>query len=120
MLRSLLVTFRMIKIEHSVFALPFALVSALVAAGGIPKVSQLLWILLSMVSARSCAMAFNRLADLKFDRLNPRTSKWPLASGKVSRDFVMFFIVACSLLFVYSAYRLNHLALVLSPVALLI
>jgi 4-hydroxybenzoate polyprenyltransferase len=73
-----------------------------------------------MVSARSCAMAFNRLADFRFDRLNPRTSKWPLAAGMVSKDFVILFVVVCSLVFVYSAYRLNHLALILSPVALLI
>lgn len=120
MLRSLLLTFRMIKIEHSVFALPFALTSALVAARGIPTLSQILWILVAMISARSCAMAFNRLVDRKFDRLNPRTKNWPLASGNLSQGFVILFIVIFSALFVYSAYRLNPLAFLLSPLALII
>jgi 4-hydroxybenzoate polyprenyltransferase len=120
LLRSLLLTLRMIKIEHSIFALPFALMSALIAARGIPSVSQIVWILIAMVSARSCAMAFNRLADRKFDHLNPRTKNWPLAAGALSTSFVTFFVLFCSAIFIYSAYRLNRLAFLLSPVALLI
>lgn len=120
LVQKLRLTLRMIKIEHSVFALPFALISALVAARGIPAARQLLWIVVAMVSARSAAMAFNRLADRSFDRLNPRTQKWPLAAGNLSVPFVSAFVVVCSLLLVYSAYRLNPLALALSPVALLI
>ncbi len=110
----------MIKIEHSVFALPFALMSALVAARGIPTLHQLLWILVAMVAARSCAMAFNRVADRKFDSLNPRTQKWPLAAGLLSLPFVIVFILVCTAIFVFAAYKLNSLAFVLSPVALLI
>lgn len=120
LLRMLVLTLRMIKIEHSVFALPFALISALVAANGNLTGHQLLWIVVAMVSARSCAMAFNRLADRKFDRLNPRTQKWPLASGALSVPFAALFVVICSVVFVYAASRINTLALLLSPVALLI
>lgn len=119
-LRDFRLTLRMIKVEHSVFALPFAFISALVASDGLPRPNQILWILIAMVSARSCAMAFNRLADRKFDRLNPRTLKWPLAAGLLSVPFVIFFITICSVFFVYSAFRLNELAFKLSPVALLI
>lgn len=113
-------TLRMIKIEHSVFALPFALISALVAAHGVPSWQQLAWIVVAMVSARSCAMAFNRFADRKFDRENPRTKNWPLAAGSLSPNFVLLFIIICSALFVFAAYNLNHLAFMLSPIALLI
>ncbi len=119
-LQKLGLTLRMIKIEHSVFALPFALISALVAAHGIPTPHQLLWILVAMVAARSCAMSFNRVADRKFDSLNPRTQKWPLASGLLSLPFVIFFIVVCTAIFIFAAYKLNSLAFVLSPLALLI
>lgn len=113
-------TLRMIRIEHSVFALPFALISALVAARGVPSPATLAWILVAMIAARSAAMGFNRLADRKFDRLNPRTHKWPLAAGMLSVGFVGSFVVACSLILIYAAYRLNPLALALSPVALVI
>ena len=95
-LQKLRLTLRMIKIEHSVFALPFALISALVAAHGIPTPHQLLWILVAMVAARSCAMSFNRVADRKFDSLNPRTQKWPLAAGLLSLPFVIVFIAVCT------------------------
>ena len=118
--QSFLLTLRMIKVEHSVFALPFALISAMVAAGGIPSWYRLAWILVAMVAARSCAMAFNRLADRRFDQANPRTKNWPLAAGLLSIEFVIAFVVLCSVLFIYSAYRLNHLAFILSPLALAI
>jgi 4-hydroxybenzoate polyprenyltransferase len=110
----------MIKIEHSIFALPFALVGALVAANGLPETSKILWIVVAMVAARSCAMAFNRLVDRKYDSLNPRTQKWPLAAGLLSVPFVSVFVGTCCVLFVYSAYRLNPLAFVLSPLALVV
>src|SRR5262249_28608895 len=118
--RKVQLTLRMIKIEHTVFALPFALISALVAAGGFPPWNKIGWILLAMVCARSCSMAFNRLADRQFDRLNPRTQKWPLAAGLLSVPFVAGFTVLCSAIFVFAAYRLNRLAFQLSPVALAI
>lgn len=110
----------MIKIEHSVFALPFAIISALVAARGIPQWNTLLWIVVAMIAARSCAMAFNRLVDHRFDELNPRTQRWALPSGLLSRQFVSLFVVLCAIIFVYAAFRLNRLAFLLSPLALAI
>ena len=110
----------MIKVEHSVFALPFAIISALVAARGLPDLNTLFWILIAMVSARSCAMAFNRVVDYRFDRLNPRTQKWPLAAGLLTSRFVIVFILICSALFIFAAYQLNSLAFLLSPLALAI
>lgn len=119
-LQKLRLTLRMIKIEHSVFALPFALISVLVASHGLPSLHQLLWILIAMVAARSCAMAFNRIADRKFDSLNPRTQNWPLAAGLLSLPFVIFFTIVCAAIFIFAAFNLNSLAFILSPVALLI
>jgi 4-hydroxybenzoate polyprenyltransferase len=111
-------TLEMIKWEHSVFALPFALCGAMLAAGGIPTVHQLVWIVVAMVAARSAAMAFNRLADATIDAANPRTQMRALPAGTLSREFVaLFTLVACAV-FIFAASRLNHLALLLSPVAL--
>jgi 4-hydroxybenzoate polyprenyltransferase len=108
----------MIKWEHSVFALPFALCAAMLAAGGIPSGHQLVWIVVAMVAARSAAMAFNRLADATIDAANPRTQMRALPAGTLSRQFVaMFTLVACAV-FIFAASRLNHLASLLSPVAL--
>jgi 4-hydroxybenzoate polyprenyltransferase len=108
----------MIKWEHSIFALPFALCGAMLAAGGLPAWRQLAWIIVAMVSARSAAMAFNRLADASIDAANPRTATRALPVGELTPAFVsMFVLVACGI-FVLAASRLNHLTLVLSPVAL--
>jgi len=108
----------MIKWEHSVFALPFALCGAMLAAGGIPSVHQLLWIVVAMVAARSAAMAFNRWADAAIDAANPRTSTRALPAGHLSPAFVVTFVLVSSGVFVLAASRLNRLALLLSPVAL--
>ncbi len=108
----------MIKWEHSVFALPFALCGAMLAAGGWPRAHQLLWIVVAMVSARSAAMAFNRLADASIDGANPRTRARALPAGQLTPVFVALFVVLSSALFVVAAWRLNRLALWLSPVAL--
>jgi len=110
----------MIKWEHSVFALPFALCGAMLAAGGIPAGHQLVWIVVAMVAARSAAMAFNRLADATIDAANPRTQMRALPAGTLSRQFVALFTLAACAVFVFAASRLNHLALLLSPVALLV
>lgn len=117
-LRDLRVTLEMIKWEHSVFALPFALCGAMLAAGGIPSVHQLLWIVVAMVAARSAAMAFNRWADAAIDAANPRTSTRALPAGHLSPAFVVTFVLVSSGVFVLAASRLNRLALLLSPVAL--
>jgi len=114
------IVFEMVKIEHTVFALPFAFLGAFMAARGLPNASQTGWILLAMFGVRSAAMAFNRLVDLPFDRLNPRTESRALPLGLLSRPFVAVFVAACSGIFVLSAYMLTPLAFYLSPAALLI
>ncbi len=108
----------MIKWEHSIFALPFALCGAMLAAGGWPSARQLLWIVVAMVAARSAAMAFNRLADTSIDAANPRTQTRALPAGHLSSQFVTVFVLAAAGMFVVAAGQLNRLALFLSPIAL--
>ena len=113
----------MIKFEHSVFALPFALVGALLAAragGGLPTWRQILWIVVAMVGARSAAMTMNRIADIEYDRRNPRTAKRALPAGELSLGFAWAFTALASAVLVVAAWQLNRLALELSPVALAI
>ena len=117
-LHNLRVTLEMIKWEHSIFALPFALCGAMLAAGGFPTVHQLLWIIVAMVAARSAAMAFNRWADASIDAANPRTSTRALPAVHLSPAFVVTFVIISSLVFILAASQLNRLALLLSPVAL--
>ncbi|HXQ27074.1 MAG TPA: UbiA-like polyprenyltransferase [Candidatus Acidoferrales bacterium] len=117
------VVLEMIKFEHSVFALPFALVGALLAAragGALPSWRQILWIVVAMVGARSAAMTMNRIADLEYDRRNPRTSSRALPAGHLSVGFASAFTVLASAVLVVAAWQLNLLALKLSPVALAI
>jgi 4-hydroxybenzoate polyprenyltransferase len=118
LLRSIGTTLEMIKWEHSIFALPFALCGAMLAAGGLPTARQLLWIIVCMVSARSAAMAFNRLADASIDKANPRTATRALPAGQLSRGFVIVFILFWCAVFVLGAAQLNRLTLYLSPLAL--
>ena len=117
-LHNLRVTLEMIKWEHSIFALPFALCGAMLAAGGLPSIHQLLWIIVAMVAARSAAMAFNRWADAAIDAANPRTSTRALPAGHLSPAFVVTFVGVSSGVFVLAASQLNRLSLLLSPVAL--
>ena len=117
-LRNLRVTLEMIKWEHSIFALPFALCGAMLAAGGFPSSRQLVWIIVAMIAARSAAMAFNRWADAAIDAVNPRTSTRALPAGHLSPAFVVTFVVFSSGVFILAASQLNHLSLLLSPVAL--
>jgi 4-hydroxybenzoate polyprenyltransferase len=117
-LRNLRVTLEMIKWEHSIFALPFALCGAMLAAGGFPSSRQLVWIIVAMVAARSAAMAFNRWADAAIDAVNPRTRTRALPAGHLSPAFVVTFVVISSGVFILAASQLNHLSLLLSPVAL--
>jgi 4-hydroxybenzoate polyprenyltransferase len=111
---------RMIKFSHSVFALPFALASAAMAAGGRMPWRELPWIVLAMVGARSAAMGFNRLADQAIDARNPRTAARELPRGLLSRGEVWAFVMLSALALVGAAAMLNPLCLLLSPVALLI
>ena len=117
-LHNLRVTLEMIKWEHSVFALPFALCGAMLAAGGFPTARQFVWIVVAMVAARSAAMAFNRWADAAIDAANPRTSTRALPAGHLTPAFVATFVVVSSGIFILAASQLNRLALELSPVAL--
>ncbi len=111
-------TLEMIKWEHSIFALPFALTAAVLAAGGWPPLRVLGWILVCMVSARSAAMAFNRLADAELDAANPRTAMRALPAGTLGRGFVVWFVVIASAMFLLGAAMLNRQTLVLAPIAL--
>src|SRR5208282_1594207 len=117
-LRNLKITLEMIKWEHSIFALPFALCGAMLAAGGLPAWRQLGWIVVAMVSARSAAMAFNRLADASIDAANPRTATRALPVGQLTSSFVTVFVLVACGIFVLAASQLNRLTLMLSPVAL--
>ncbi len=117
-MRKLKIILEMIKFEHTVFALPFAIMSAFIAADGIPSLAKLGWILVAMVGARSCAMAFNRLADAEIDGVNPRTSRRAIPSGLITKGAVWVFTLISAGLLVLAAWRLNPLAFALSPVAL--
>lgn len=108
----------MIKIEHTLFALPFAFLGAVLAAQGIPSTSKLLWISVAMVGARSTAMAFNRLVDAQFDARNPRTKSRALPAGLLTAGFVWIFTIASASVFLIAAAMLNRLTLILAPVAL--
>src|SRR5271157_1291637 len=114
----------MIKFEHSVFALPFALTGALLAARakqhGWPTLLQILWIVIAMVAARSAAMTLNRIADLRYDKENPRTKMRALATGALSVSFAWLFTLAAVALFFVAAWQLNPLALKLAPLAMAI
>ena len=117
-MRKLKIILEMIKFEHTVFALPFAVMSAFIAADGIPSLAKLGWILVAMVGARSCAMAFNRLADAEFDSMNPRTATRAIPAGLITKSTVWVFTIASAGLLVLAAWQLNPLAFALSPVAL--
>lgn len=117
---SLATTLEMIKWEHSIFALPFALTGAMLAANGWPSLQQLSWIVVCMVTARSAAMAFNRLADAELDAANPRTSMRALPAGHLSKKFTVGFILVMVALFILASAMLNRLTLLLAPFALFV
>ncbi len=117
----------MIKFEHSVFALPFALTGAILATRAThqnliswPTLRQFLWIVVAMVAARSAAMTMNRIADLRYDKENPRTQQRALATGALSLQFAWLFTIVAVALFFVAAWRLNLLALKLAPLAIAI
>lgn len=113
-------TLEMIKWEHSIFALPFALTATILAAHGLPAWQTMIWILVAMVAARSCAMAFNRWADADIDAANPRTKSRAIPAGLLSRQFVLGFTVLMAVLFVIASARLNRLTFYLSPLVLFV
>ena len=113
-------TLEMIKWEHSIFALPFALTAVLLATGGNPGWRTLAFILLAMVTARSCAMAFNRWADADLDAANPRTQNRAIPAGLLTREFVLGFTILMGLGFLVAAAELNRLTLYLAPFVLIV
>ena len=120
MLAKLSAIFTDIKIQHTVFALPFAVMSSFIASEGLPETKKLAWIVVCMLGARSAAMAFNRIIDARFDAKNPRTQGRALPSGRVDKNSYWLFLIVFSLVFIFSAGMLNQLALYLSPLALII
>src|SRR6266568_8258053 len=107
---------RLVKIEHTVFALPFAYVGAFLAVAGVPSAHDLVWITLAMVGARSLAMGLNRLIDARIDARNPRTATREVPSGLLTRNQVVLFCVAALALFVVAVFQLNHLVRYLWPI----
>ncbi|MBA3441830.1 MAG: UbiA family prenyltransferase [Pyrinomonadaceae bacterium] len=116
--RDLRTTLTMIKIEHTLFALPFAFLGAVLAAHGLPTMRQMLWITVAMVGARSAAMAFNRIVDREFDRRNPRTRTRAIPAGLLSLRFAWTFTLFSALIFFLAAWMLNSLTFALAPIAL--
>jgi len=106
----------LVKFQHTIFALPFALASILILAERTPSFWKVVWILVALVSARTLGMAFNRLIDEPFDRMNPRTRNWPLVSGELSREDVKRLIIISAGIFILSTLMINFLAFLLSPV----
>jgi len=113
-------TLEMIKWEHSIFALPFALTSMLLAANGLPGWRTVAWIIVAMVAARSAAMAFNRWADADLDAANPRTARRAIPAGLLTKTFVLGFTSVAAVVFLIAAAELNRLTLWLSPLVLVV
>ena len=112
-------TLAMIKFEHTLFALPFAFLGAILAAEGLPGWRQLLWITVAMFGARSAAMTFNRIIDKDYDAANPRTAGRELPTGKLSVGFAWVFLYVSIIVFLIASYSLNWMTFALSPVALI-
>ncbi|WP_456419245.1 UbiA-like polyprenyltransferase [Thermovibrio sp.] len=110
----------LIKVEHTVFALPFALTSALIAAGGFPSLYQLFWITVALFGARTAAMSLNRLIDAEIDAKNPRTANRHIPRGVVKKSEALLLALIGFLVMVYAAYKLNPLAFKLSPIAIFV
>ena len=118
--RKIKIILDMIKFEHTIFMLPFAVMSAFIASDGFPALDKLGWILVAMVGARSCAMAFNRLADAKIDKANSRTSMRAIPARLITKGAVGGFTLVSAALLVFAAYNLNPLAFAFSPIALVV
>lgn len=118
MLKKIAILLEMIKFKHTVFALPFALMGAFLAQGGVPGPMIFVWVVLAMAGARTCAMGFNRIVDWKFDRANPRTANRAIPAGEVKLWEAWAMVILAGLLFFFACYNLNELTLLLSPFAL--
>jgi 4-hydroxybenzoate polyprenyltransferase len=111
---------KMIKIEHSLFALPFAFTSAVIAANGIPDIGKIFWIIVAMVGARSGAMGLNRVIDAEIDKKNPRTVNREIPAGKISKKEALTYIIISFLVYEFATFMLNKLCFILSPIPILI
>lgn len=111
---------RMIKFEHSLFALPFAFTGAFIAAKGLPAIDKIFWIVVAMVGARSGAMGLNRVIDAEIDRENPRTAKREIPAGKISKAEATLYIIIAFLAYEFATYKLNKLTFILSPIPIVI
>ncbi len=120
LMRKIKLLLECIKFEHSVFALPFALIAALLASDPFPSKRDLFWIIVAMFGGRSGAMAMNRLIDGPYDMINPRTKNWPFSSGLISRYELIVFALLSFLLLVFASYMLNPLCFYLSPAVILL
>src|SRR5215216_7620402 len=108
--------YRLVKFEHTIFALPFAYVGAFLAVGGVPSAADLVWITVAMVGARSLAMALNRLIDAEVDARNPRTARRELPAGLLSRAQVAAFAAASLAVFLFAVWQLAPITRVLWPI----
>lgn len=118
MVKKIQILLEMIKFKHTVFALPFALMGAFLAARGMPSWRVFFWVLIAMASARTCAMGFNRIADRRFDAMNPRTANRALPAGEVSLTESWLMVLVSGGIFLFACFMLNRLALLIAPVAL--
>lgn len=118
MLRKIKILLEMIKFEHTVFAMPFALIGAFLAAGGVPDAGTFVWVVAAMVGARTAAMGFNRIVDRKFDALNPRTEGRAIPAGQVSPREAWAMVILATVLFFFACSMLNRLTLIIAPFAL--
>ncbi len=120
MINKLKIYAQLVKFEHTIFALPFALSAVFIVERGLPPFEKLFWILVAVIAGRTAGMAFNRFFDIPFDRQNPRTKNWVSASGKIKSAEILALAIVSSLVLVFSAYMLNKLAFYLSPIAILL
>ena len=110
----------LIKFSHTIFSVPFVIMSAFIAANGLPPIRQILIIIFAVIMARSCAMAFNRLVDVKYDELNARTRYRASYQKFIGKKFLWIFAIVCAMLFIYASWMLNTLSLMMAPIALLV
>ncbi len=120
MIKKLKIYSELVKFEHTIFALPFAVASVFIVYKGLPEIEKLFWIIVALIAGRTAGMAFNRFFDLPFDKLNPRSQNWASVKGLVKPGEILVLAIISSLILVFSAYQLNKLAFYLSPVAILL
>ena len=118
MFKKIAILLEMIKFKLTIFAMPFALMGAFLAARGVPDAMTFLWVVLAMIGARTCAMGFNRIVDAKYDKANPRTADRAIPSGAVNMTEAWIMVIVAGLLFFFAAWSLNPLTMKLAPFAL--